>query len=407
MSPTNATPSLSTLTVHGDDDVNKIPSALQQEVSDVAPALHVSTTFRYSRNPDELVEAKDCDLETLETHVYARETAPNSTRLESILSKICKGKALTYSTGLSAIFAAYTWFKPRKVSIGGGYHGSHGVLGIHSRLTGVQLLPLDCPAEDLGEGDIIHLETPINPFGTAYDIEYYAKKAHSRGALLFVDSTFGPPGLQDPFAHGADVVMHSGTKYFGGHSDLLCGVLVVQDSDFGRKAYSGLWNDRMNLGSVPGNMESWLCVRSLRTFDLRIQQASRSAMEIVEWLDKGMAGEGEDAEVIKQCVKEVMHSSLQAKQEGGEYLAKQMPNGHGPVFAITLQSPDMARTLPSFLEYFHHATSLGGVESLVEWRAMSDETVDRALVRFSIGVEDVRDLKEDIRQGLRKLSEKF
>lgn len=130
-------------------------------------------------------------------------------------------------------------------------------------------------------------------------------------------------------------------------------------------------------------------------------------MEIVEWLDKGMAGEGEDADVIKRCVKEVMHSSLQAKQEGGEYLAKQMPNGHGPVFALTLQSPDMAKTLPSFLEYFHHATSLGGVESLVEWRAMSDETVDRALVRFSIGVEDVRDLKEDIRQGLQRISEKF
>lgn len=110
------------------------------------------------------------------------------------------------------IVVSQTWFKPRKVSIGGGYHGSHSILAIHSRLTGLELLPLDCDADELGEGDIIHLETPINPFGTAYDIAYYAEKAHKRGALLFVDSTFGPPGLQDPFKHGADIVMHSGTK---------------------------------------------------------------------------------------------------------------------------------------------------------------------------------------------------
>lgn len=198
-----------------------------------------------------------------------------------------------------------------------------------------------------------------------------------------------------------------GKRYFGGHSDLLCGVLAVRDDPSGRKAYSGLWNDRMSLGSVMGNMESWLCVRSLRTLELRVRQASRTTGEIVEWLDGGMRGEGKDAQVIGKCVKEIHHSSLQARQKGNEYLATQMPNGHGPVFALTMRSPEMAKTLPSLLEYFHHATSLGGVESLVEWRAMSDETVDRALVRFSIGVEDGRDLMADLKEGLRKLAEKF
>jgi cystathionine gamma-synthase len=128
---------------------------------------------------------------------------------------------------------------------------------------------------------------------------------------------------------------------------------------------------------------------------------------IVDWLDAGMRGEGPDAEIIKKCVKEIHHSSLQAKEPGNEYLATQMPNGHGPVFALTLHSPAMAKTLPSFLHYFHHATSLGGVESLVEWRAMSDETVDRALVRFSIGVEAAEDLKGDLQEGLKKLCDKF
>lgn len=127
----------------------------------------------------------------------------------------------------------------------------------------------------------------------------------------------------------------------------------------------------------------------------------------MSWLNAGLRGEGPDTQVIQKCVKEIHHSSLQAKEPGNEYLATQMPNGHGPVFALTLHSPEMAKTLPSLLEYFHHATSLGGVESLVEWRAMSDETVDRALVRFSIGVEDAQDLKEDLREGLRKLCERF
>lgn len=195
-------------------------------------------------------------------------------------------------------------------------------------------------------------------------------------------------------------------RYFGGHSDLLCGVLAVRDDAWGRKAYSGLWNDRMSLGSVMGNMEAWLCVRSLRTLELRVRQASRSAEEIVKWLDEGMRG-GDDAEVIKRCIRGVHHSSLQARQPGNEYLATQMPNGHGPVFALTMQSAEQAKTLPSLLEYFHHATSLGGVESLVEWRAMSDETVERELVRFSIGVEDGRDLKEDLRQALKKLCGKI
>lgn len=300
--------------------------------------------------------------------------------------------------------------KPKKVSIGGGYHGTHGVLSIHHRLTGVTKIPLDCPAEDLSPGDVIHIETPFNPTGEAYDLQYYADKAHSRGAFLVVDSTFGPPGLQDPFKHGADLVMHSGTKYFGGHSDLLCGVLVAspQREDW----FKGLWMDRMDLGSVMGNMESWLTVRSLRTLELRVTRQSRNADKIVDWLDKGMNDSfthddeekaASDVSLIKPHITKLYHASLQARDPANAWLPLQMPNGYGPVFALHLATPEMARRFPSYLELFHHATSLGGVESLVEWRAMSDETIDRRLVRFSIGVEDVEDLIEDIRGALRKL----
>ena len=90
------------------------------------------------------------------------------------------------------------------------------MLGLQKKMTGCEILSLDCAEEDLGPGDVIHLETPVNPTGEACWIEGYARKAHARGAFLLVDATFGPPGLQDPFVWGADVVMHAGTKYLGG-----------------------------------------------------------------------------------------------------------------------------------------------------------------------------------------------
>lgn len=144
------------------------------------------------------------------THVYSRISAPNYTRFETILSSLLNGQVVSYSSGLSAFYGALTLLNPRRIAIGQAYHGCHGVIGIFARLTGLQKLDLDCPAEDLQAGDVVHLETPVNPYGTAYNIVEYAKKAHSRGAYLIVDSTFAPPGLQDPFLWGADLVMHSG-----------------------------------------------------------------------------------------------------------------------------------------------------------------------------------------------------
>ncbi|WVF66521.1 hypothetical protein IAT40_001261 [Kwoniella sp. CBS 6097] len=387
---TASDPSVSTRLIHADDALNTIPTTLREETQDVAPPMHVSTTFRYSRDPSKLQEARDLDLSSLEGHLYSRETAPNTTRVEAILSEILGGRALCYSSGLAALFAAYTYFNPKRVSNGAGYHGAFEVLNIHTRLSGLTQLPLDCPAEELNPGDIIHIESPHNPTGEVVDIAYYAEKAHSRGAFLLVDSTFAPPPLQDPFALGADIVMHSGTKYFGGHSDLLAGVLAVRKDEW----WTGLWNDRMNLGNVMGNLEGWLTIRSLRTLELRVTRQSQNAQQIVTWL----AENKKHSNIITR----VLHSS---QQDSVAWLEKQMPKGHGAVFAITFESPEIAKRFPSLLNLFHHATSLGGVESLVEWRAMSDPTVDRNLVRFSIGIEDAKDLIADIQQALEKLAQ--
>ncbi|KAL9043466.1 MAG: hypothetical protein Q9214_003349 [Letrouitia sp. 1 TL-2023] len=380
-----------TQAIHGDDYLNT--------TSDVAPPLHLSTTFRYADNPEDLITATESELPPNDAYVYSRITAPTSTRLESLLTPLIRAPCLTYSSGLAALHALYIFLNPRQVSIGIGYHGTHGVLFLQTKISGTRTLPLDCPASDLNEGDVVHLETPVNPTGEAYDIGAYADKAHSRGAILVVDATFGPPGLQNPFEWGADVVMHSGTKYLGGHSDMLCGVLASKKEGWIR----GLMEERAFLGSAMGSMEGWLGIRSLRTLELRVGRQSDNAFHLVQWLDRCLrAADGEKEEaLVKGAVERVQHASLQHSEM--HWLKRQMPNGFGPVFAFWAKNETVAKKLPSRLSLFHHATSLGGVESLIEWRAMSDKTVDRRVVRISVGIEAWEDLKADLLQGFQSL----
>lgn len=384
--------------------------------------MHVSTTFRYPSDPEKLVPSVDpivrinssshepeSPTPTILTHpqeefdgknyVYSREFAPNATRFEAIASALLNGHAVSYASGLAALHAALVLLNPRRVSVGEGYHGSHDVIGVLSRLSGLQKRPLDCPATDLGEGDVILLETPVNPFGTAFSIEAYAQKAHSRGAYLIVDSTFAPPGLQDPFVWGADVVLHSGSKYFSGHSDMLCGVLATQRGDWHKQ----LLADRVALGHVMGNLESWLGVRSLRSLEVRVQRASQNTAHLISWLNDALNAPSPSPEseehIVQAALQDIFHASLQDEP----WLKKQMPNGFGPVFAIVLRNREFARVLPSRLDLFQHATSLGGIESLIEWRALSDSRVDQKLLRVSVGLEDWRDLKADLLQAFRAI----
>lgn len=316
---------------------------------------------------------------------------------------------MTYSSGLSAFHALLVHLHPKVVAIGAGYHGCHGVLHIYQKLTNCKIVDLfnekTWDAAGLGKGDVVHLETPLNPTGEAYDISYFAEKAHARGAVLTVDATFAPPPLLDPFAWGADYVMHSGTKYVGGHSDMLCGIIAIDTKRQGwEKSYWDMYQERLFLGAVMGSMEGWLGVRSLRTLELRVLRQSQNATTIVEWLDGLIKGkeEGGDAEVVRNSVHKLQHASLQTEDRKG-WLQQQMPNGFGPVFAIWMKTEDMAKRLPSKVDLFHHATSLGGVESLIEWRRMSDNTVDPRVLRVSIGVENVEDLKADLLAAFKAL----
>lgn len=346
-------------------------------------------------------------------HVYSRESSANPSRLEAILAALLKAPVVTYASGLAAIHAALILLKPRRVSIENGYHGTHGVIAIHQRLTGCQKLPLDCEVNELAAGDVVWLETPVNPSGCARNIAYYAQRARARGAYLIVDSTFAPPPLQDPFRQGADMVMHSGTKYLGGHSDLLSGVLATKN-----KAWvSQLAKDRTFLGNMMGNLEAWLVIRSLRTLEMRVRRQSQNATDLVSCIYGTLKGDCDstdqrplrlsqtDVEVVYAAVADVMHASVQGNMKPStfDWLQEQMPEGYGAVFAVKMRSEHLAKHLPSKLRLFTHATSLGGVESLVEWRTMSDATCEETLLRFSIGIENVQDLLNDLLQGLKQV----
>jgi len=412
------TQSLATLGIHADDPINSY--------TDVAPALHVSTTFRYPQDPDKCVPVDDLDIPdrapgaptTSDSHIYSRLTAPNASRLELLLTSVIGAPCLTYTSGLAAFHALLVYLHPKVVAIGAGYHGCHGVLQIYQKLTHCKIVDLfdekswdnDADGWRLGPGDVVHLETPVNPTGNAYDIAHYAQLAHKRGAVLTIDATFAPPPLQDPFRWGADYVMHSGTKYFGGHSDMLCGVVAVgKNRAEWEKDYWTMFGERLHLGAVMGSLEGWLGVRSLRTLELRVMRQSQNATSMVEMLDRCLRGEqgGERSEDDKRTVQAVVgrveHASLQ--REDMAWLRKQMPNGYSPVFGLYMKDAVLARRLPSKLQLFHHATSLGGVESLIEWRRMSDQTVEDTLCRLSIGVEACEDLIQDLLAGFRALME--
>ena len=324
--------------------------------SDVSAPIGVSTTFERVAGDSE--------------HIYSRESAPTRQRTEAVLSALEGGTALLYSSGLTAVHAAVSALMKegkRRVRISGGYHGTHAALGT-----------LDMEVAELGNdirpGDIVWLETPKNPTGELEDIARYV----ATGADVVVDATLAPPPLQRPLTRGARMVVHSATKYLGGHSDLLGGVVAVQKED---PLLKHLIHLRHSIGTHAGSLETWLLLRSLRTLDLRVQRQSSTAATLAAWL-----------RTQSPIVSQVHHA-------GDTNLARTQMNGVGGVFAIDLATESMARALPGTLRLFKDATSLGGVESLAEWRRRYDSAISPTLIRLSVGLEDSDDLITDFQQA--------
>jgi len=385
-------PSMQTILIHGDDAYR--PSAA------VAPEISVSTTFRHPEPTEDHIPGAPADYDPSEPgrHIYSRYTQGVSTRVEKLLGQICGGHALTYASGLAAAYAAITHFAPKRIAVRGGYHGFHMSIQVYQQGNKtVEVIDID---DELKEGDLVWVETPLNPTGEVRNIKHYADRAHAAGAKIVVDSTFAPPPIQNPFDQGVDCVMHSGTKYFGGHSDLLAGVLVVRTRD----EWLQLWSARTFLGSMMGSLESWLLLRSLRTLPVRVAKQTKTATELAQWLNKvAQTPKGKEFDgVAGGIIEKVWHSSLQ--KEASEPWHKEQMKGGSACFAMLLHDGKHASKLPGTLEYFVSATSLGGVESLIEQRVISDPGADPKLCRLSIGLEDFEDLKADFRQAFKKIT---
>ncbi|EGO21042.1 hypothetical protein SERLADRAFT_452185 [Serpula lacrymans var. lacrymans S7.9] len=251
--------------------------------TEVSPSISVTTTFR-APHPDEHAPGIDeFDWQNPSRNMYSRYTQNVSTRVEHVLNKINHGHAVTYSSGLAATYAALVHFKPKRIAITRGYPGCHASIAVYAknRFEPTPIIGID---DEFQEGDLCWIETPINPTGESRDIQYYADKIHAVGGKLIVDSTFGPPPLQYPFKWGADCILHSGTKYFGGHSDLLAGILIVKTE----QEWKDLFEDRCFLGNMMGSFESWLLLRSLRTLHLRVPRQSASGTELAQWLNRAV-----------------------------------------------------------------------------------------------------------------------
>lgn len=330
---------------------------------------------------------------------YARTGNPTRDALETVLAALEGGRhGLAFSSGLAASDAVLRTLAPgdHVLLANDVYGGTYRQFArVHARW-GLAFDPMDLgdPAAVAQawrpETRMIWLETPTNPLLTVFDIAALAEVAHARGGLLVVDNTFATPALQQPLALGADVVVHSTTKYLGGHSDVIGGGVVLDDD-----ALAGEIAFLQNaVGGVPGPWDVFLVLRGIKTLAVRMRAHCDNARAVVAALEESPA------------VTEVFWPGLE-RQRGHEVARRQMRDFGGMV-SFRTGDPERALKACSRFRVFTLGESLGGVESLVEHPgrmthlsvAGSPLEVPADLVRLSVGIEEPGDLVEDLRQAL-------
>jgi cystathionine gamma-synthase len=325
---------------------------------------------------------------------YAREGNPTWSAFEEALGVLEDGACLAFASGMASAAAVLDALPAAaRVAIASvAYHGVHQL--VEDRGAAGRLLPTLVDVTDLAavasacEGaELLWLETPTNPLLDIADIAAASEIAHARGVRVLVDNTFATPLRQRPLALGADIALHSATKFLVGHSDLLLGALVARDAEL----VARLRRRRMFDGSVPGSMEAFLALRGLRTLAVRLERAERSAAELARRLEAHPA------------VARTRYPGL-PDHPGHDLAARQM-SGFGAMLAFETvgDAADADRVCES-VRLAVHATSLGGVETLLERRARypgeQRAGTPPTLIRVSVGVEDVEDLWADLARAL-------
>jgi len=354
----------------------------------VTPPLHLSTTFVHGPA-----------AEPLHGRLYIREGNPTEERLEAALAALeGGGRALAFASGMAAATALVDAL-PEGAHVVFHRQLYRGVLQLAEahlprwgrRATFVDLADRAAASAAIGaDTRALWIETPTNPELDVLDIAALAELAHGAGALLVVDGTFATPALQRPLALGADVVLHSTTKYLGGHSDVQGGALVFAADRAATALAERCAELRHELGAVGAPFNSWLVLRGLRTLACRMERHAANALAVARALD-GHPG-----------VASVLYPGL-ARHPGHQVARRQMSGFGGIVSLRVAGGRDAALALAARTRLFTNATSLGGVESLIEHRASSEgvaSTTPDDLLRLSIGLEHADDLIADLLAAL-------
>jgi len=357
---------------------------IEEVTGSVIPAIYPSTT--YVRDPD--------GTYTKTGLVYSRPHNPTYKPVEALLTALEIGAdSMLFASGTAAAITVFQAIEPDGHIIAPKimYWAIRKWLQTFAKDCGLSVEFVDCTNLDEikmalkpGVTKLIWLETPSNPMWGISDIKEICQIAHDAGAIVGVDSTVASPALSQPITLGADIVMHSATKYLNGHSDVIAGCLTCARQD---EFWEKLALIRSQMGAVLSPHDAAQLLRGMRTLHLRVKAASENALFLAEELQK------------HPKILEVLYPGLPT-HPGHDIAKVQMSGGFGGMFSIRLKDgEDAAMKLANSLKLWKHATSLGGVESLVEHRASIEgpgTPVPWDLLRMSTGIEDNQDLLDDI-----------
>ena len=333
---------------------------------------------------------------------YSRLQNPTREHLEMTMAALESGvDAMAFSTGMAAIAALMELFAPGDHIIASDdlYGGSHRLFHHISVKNGLLFDLVNTSDLSLIEEKItahtkaLFIETPTNPMMQVTDIAAAAALAKRNGLLVIVDNTFLTPYYQRPLELGADIVVHSGTKYLGGHNDTLAGFLVVNDAALSEK----LRFIYKTTGACLSPFDSWLLIRGLKTLAVRLDKQQESAMKIARWLN------------AQRDVKAVHYAGLPSHP--GYSISERQASGFGGMISFEVQSAPIAEMILKNVSVIQYAESLGGVESLITYPMLQTHAdvptavreakgINGKLLRLSVGLENADDLISDLQQAL-------
>ena len=328
---------------------------------------------------------------------YSRLQNPTREHLEKIVATLENGiDALAFSTGMAAISLMMELFAPGDHLIVDAdlYGGSIRLFQNVAVKNGVTFSSIDCYKEDVetyinANTKAIYIETPTNPMMNVTDIAALAKIAKKHNLLLIVDNTFLSPYFQNPLDLGADIVVHSGTKYLGGHNDTLAGFLVTNKTDISEKLRFLI----KTTGAGLAPFDSWLILRGIKTLGIRMDRAQKNAIEIANWLKE------------QKAVTKVIYPGL--PEHPGYEIMKKQARGFGAMLTFQLESKEFALAILEKVKMIKFAESLGGVETLITYpitqthadvphEVRMQNGITEGTLRLSVGIEDTKDLIEEL-----------